>query len=191
MKFFLLISIFFSSLSFGATNKSFLKCLGKEEQYYHTKKLSGPYFKLNQKLISEFIQLSDTLTIKSRFQKKICNDKDSLPSMTLLKLILTHQAQIFQSLAHKNDVSQRSMDKRTSKEMSSMAVFALISFINELQAQAKKPNCVIGKIPELKEFYSLTRYTLEDQGVLRLLETLKDLESIFKKLNDKTYLKNC
>jgi hypothetical protein len=191
MKFFLLLTFLFTTLAYGSPNKGFLKCLGQEEHHYHKNKLAGPYLKLNQKLISEFIQLSETITIKKTYQDEICKNPNALPSVTLLKLILIHQENLFVSLATKNDIVNRAMDKRTTKEMSNMAVYALVDFINNFQAQSKKANCITTKIPELAKFYEQARYTMEDQGVLRLLKTLKDIEGIFKKLNNKNLLKDC
>jgi hypothetical protein len=191
MKLFLLLSFIFTTLSHASPNKEFLKCLGDEEQYYHKNKLAGPYLTLNKRLISEFIQLSDTITIKRKYQDIVCKSPNTFPSVTLLKLILIHKGNLFVSLAKKNDIVNRSMDERTTDEMSNMAVYALIDFINNFQAQSKKPNCIITKIPELGKFYEQTRYTMEDQGISRLLVTLKDIEGIFKKLGDKNLLKDC
>lgn len=185
-----LITLFLNSMAYG-NNKEFLKCLGEEESYYHKKKLAGAYVQLNKKLISEFIQLSDTLTIKKQYQNEICNNKNILPSLNLLKLILIKKESLFISLATSGDTVQKSMDHRTKNELTIMGAHTLINFINELQGQASKPNCILNKVPELKDFYLKTRYTLEDQGIISLLNGLKNIDLIFHKLNDKNLLNNC
>lgn len=192
MKGFLLIIAFLASNSYASNNK-FLKCLGQEELYYHQQgKTPGAVQKLTEKLISEFIQISDTLTIKSRFQSEICNSNSKTPpSLVLLQLILTHKEKIFITKAPKDSVKQRSMDQRMMKEITLNGFNAFKTYINQLQAQAKKPNCIINKIPALKDFYFKTRYTLENQGIRKLILEIKNIDAVFKKLNNKNILDKC
>ncbi len=174
-----------------SANQEFLKCLGAEELHYHNSKLNGAYQRLNQKIISEFIQLSRTLTIKDKYQKEVCKTPNSLPSLILLKLLLTKRESLFISSANKLDISQTSIDQGAMKEVTKEGFRIFVSFINDLQAMSNTPNCIIKKIPELKEFYFKSRYTMEDTGLRRLVDELGDLGPIFKKLNNKNILKDC
>jgi len=190
MKYILVLTILFSSASFAA-NKQFLKCLGQEELFYHTKKVAGPYKKLNEKMISELVQISRTLTIKTKYQDEICTNKNYPPSMVLLKLLITKKQKIFLSLTSRLDVKQRSMDKRTMTEIVHNAGQTFVNFVNNLQVISGKPNCIVKNIPDLKLFFVKSRYTLEDEGILKLISEINDIDNLFKKLNQKGILKKC
>ena len=185
-----LFLLFFQSQTvFGKT--SLLHCLGKEEKGYHKRHAGGPFPKINEKLISEFIQLSDTLVLKPKYQSEVCSFDKFPPSIQLLKLILVKKDKIFVSIAKKGDIVQRSLDGQTTEELITMGSFLFIELINDLQTQSKKPNCITKQIPALKDFYKKSRYILEDKGILELIAEIKNIESVFTKLLDPNLLKNC
>jgi hypothetical protein len=192
MKF--LLSIFlilFLSVHAQAQSKEFLKCLAQEELQFHKQKVGGAYYKLNQKLISELIQMTKTLTLKEKYQEQICNAPKKLVSLTLLKLMMIHKEDLFISYAPKGDLSMRSVDNQTKTEIVHESMKAFIHFINHLQAQTEKPNCLITKNKELYNLYLKARYTLEDQGLRQLINEVKDLEAIFDFISNRKNLLNC
>lgn len=184
----LVLTLLFQSHVFA---DNILHCLGAEESYYHKNKVSGAYYRLNSELIGKFIQLSKTLKIKRKFIQNICHNNLTTPSMALLQVLLTHHEKAFYSLATKQDIKQRAADMSTIKEITNMAHYAFTHFIDRLSSQVKKSGCIINKIPELKKLYKKSRYTLEDQGLKKLIHEIKDLEGVFKKLNNKIILKGC
>lgn len=191
MKFcFLSFFLLFGALSFSS-EKAFLKCLGKEELHYHKNNIGGPDINLNKKIIGEFIQTSETLSLKDKFQKKICNSKKFRPSLMTLYIILKYQDAAFALRAHKQDIAQHSKDIKTRGEVIKNSFFALIDFINDIQARAKKPDCIIRKVPELKNLYIKSKYTLEDIGVRKIINEISDLENIFDQISDPDILKGC
>jgi hypothetical protein len=47
------------------------RCLGQEERFYHLKKISGPHYQLNQRLINEMADLTG-VSFKPEILKKLC-----------------------------------------------------------------------------------------------------------------------
>ena len=190
MKLLIVIVIFCSTLAFSKS-KPLLKCLGTEEAQYHKLKISGAYLNLNQKIISDFVQMSDTLDINSKFLKEVCQHPEFPPSLSLLNIILKHQEKAFIISAHKKDIALLSKDKKTITEVLRRGFYSFLEFIDDLQTQVSKPNCIVNSIPELKIFYLKTRYTLEDTGYKMALKDIKDIEFMVKKLNSKDLIKAC
>ncbi len=191
MKYLSFLFFFTYSLSSFANNKAFLKCLGSEEKYFHTQKISGPYLKLNEKLISAFIQMSDTLTMKESFQKDVCNNKSTLPSIRTLEIILLHRKAAFVSKAPKGDLVNISLDKQGVETILEISIEAFVNLIDELQTNSKKPNCILENIPELNKFYFKARHIQEEVGMAKLIKEIKDVKAVFTKLNSKSLTSQC
>lgn len=191
MKIFLVFISLFYLFQLNAAEKNFLKCLGKEELEYHQKKISGAYLNLNKHMISEFIQMSSTLDIKDPIQQQICEAKDFSVSLSLLYYILKLQEKAFILKSDKEDITERSKDKKTIQEVIKRSLFALISFIDDLQMHATIPNCYVNSIPELKNLYIKGRYILEDVGAKNLLNEISDIKSVLKQLIDKNLSQKC
>ena len=191
MKYLSFLLIFTYSFSSFANNKAFLKCLGSEEKYFHTQKLSGPYLKLNEKLISAFIQMSETLTMKDFFQKEVCENKDTLPSIRTLEIILFHKRKAFISKAPKGDLVNISIDEQGIDTILETSTEAFVNLIDELQANSKKPNCILENIPELNKFYFKARHIQEEVGMAKLIMEIEDVKAVFTKLNSKSLSSKC
>lgn len=188
---FILIVSSFSSTYTYASEKEFLKCLGAEEKFYHTNKKGGAYINLNKAIISAFIQMSDTLDMKKSYQEKICRHKNFPPSLATLYYILQYQEKAFISKAEKLDLVQRSKDDKMKTEVITRTFYALTGFIDDLQTQVTKPNCIVKHIPTIKEFYTNSRYTMEDVGIKRLFKSIKNYEQVLIKLHEKKFLAKC
>lgn len=174
-----------------ASEKKFLKCLGEEELNYHKKNLGGAYINLNKMMITEFIQMSETLSLKEKFQNKICQNKTFQPSLMTLYIILKYQEAAFSFHASERDVVQNSKDKKTMNEVINRSFFALTNFIDDMQSRAIKPNCIIDQIPELRELYKKARYTLENIGTRRTIAEIKNLKKLIEKLSSKETRQAC
>ena len=75
--------------------------------------------------------------------------------------------------------------------MLNRSYFAFINYIDDLQAQGHKPNCLLDQSQELKDFYFKARYTLEDIGAHKLFSELKNLKQLFDNLIDPKFLAKC
>lgn len=190
MKYLLLFICFFSQSSL-AQIKPVLKCLGQEEATYHKNKISGALLNLNKKMISELIQMSRTLELKKKYRSIICHHEIFPPSVALLYVVLHDQEKAFAIKTHPDDVIEISKDEKTIEEVIAKSIDSFFSFIDDLQMQASEPDCVLAKIPALKNIYLKTRYTLEDVGPKAILNEIENLEQIMKSLLKKDLLMNC
>jgi hypothetical protein len=177
----ILITFLLSSVCAHAQNRHFIKCLGQKEAFYHKNKISNAYQKLNARLISTFIQMPQTLSVKEKYQVEICSSQTRYPSMVLLKNIILKQDKLFKSFSDKNDITTKSLNKMAINDILKKAYNLFISLIDDLQAQSNKANCILNQVPELKRFYKQTRYTLEDQGLKKIIFEIKHLEKILLK----------
>ena len=189
-KIILIYSLLFTS-QLLASNKNFLKCLGSEEKTFHQKKIAGPYLKLNEDLISGFLQMSKTLTIKKKYQVEICQSTESLASLKTLELLLIHKKELFLSESIKGDIVQYSLDQYGKDEIISTALESFVNLINRIQVESGKVNCVTDNIPELRTFYVKTQHVQEEVGLIKLLDEIKDLKTVFKKLNSSSLITGC
>lgn len=188
MKYFLFVLIL-SSFQLYA-NDTVLKCLGHEEKIYHQKKVAGARYQLNQKLISELVQLSKTIVFQKDTKELICKNRTS-SSIKLLHVLIKDGAKSMYSAAPKLDVVQLSSDKKSIRELLNRSRYTFVRFINDLQTQVRKPNCIVNKIPQLRDFYYKSRYTIEDVGLKKLIKEIKDLDLIFKNFEDPNLLNGC
>lgn len=187
-KFLSVISVLLFISSTWAKPKQFLVCLGTEEAYYHKEKIGGAYSKLNQEMISAVVQLSDKITLKPKFEKKICSKR--FVSVELLKFLVTEKQPIFQ-ISSLTNIQQRAVEKNSIKELHEKSIFIFIDFLNSIQAQMKTANCLTKKIPELKIFFEKMRYTLEEVGHKQIFKEIKKPEIIFEKLQNLSATPKC
>lgn len=157
-------------------------CLGNEERKFHLEKLTGPIFDLNQRLISEMVQLPK-VEIKPVFLKEICKKDDELPvSWKLLSYSITEQKALFEI---PQDVQGMDRDVASGmiEEYLDGTRETLINFISQIQMLSPTPDCLKNEIPELDQFFTEIKY-LQDEIDLKTIFKGKD-QKIFKKL--KTY----
>ncbi len=190
MKLYLVIFLYLTSLqSFASQN--FLKCLGQEEKIYHKNKKAGALLRINQDLISEMVQLSETLDLKEGFKTEICLAENYPSSIELLRLMLKEQKNLFEIKTASGDVVQRSQDLSAIQELLTKSAYLFIKLINHVQSGFSKANCVIESIPEVAFFYRNARYILEDKGIEELLPKKDKIDIIFKKLFSKELSQKC
>ena len=168
-----------------------LFCLGQEEKIYHTKKIGGALPKINQNLISEFVQISETLKIKPKYLDLICNGSPYPSSISLLYYMLKYKEDIFHTTAPEGDIVKRSLDKSTMEDLITMGSFQFIKLINLIQAQYKKPGCLLEHIPEMKPLYYRAGIIMQYIGIRKLLAEVKDFEHAFDTLLNYKSLKDC
>ncbi|HLW58216.1 MAG TPA: hypothetical protein VKY27_12560 [Bacteriovoracaceae bacterium] len=183
MKFIYGIILLFSFSSWSQS-EGILRCLGLEEARMHENKESGPLFQLNQRLISELVQIPG-LRINRVDYRRICGQGNE--SLKLLEQILIQGKSLFIN-------TQQGMRRSITDGMiddfiiSSKEIF--LNFISSIQMISPTPHCLNQHIPELPKLLERIKY-LEDEVELQKIFGNKDLE-IFKKLQDyPLYFKAC
>lgn len=160
--------------------KKFIVCLGQEEVYIHKNKIGGAYSKINQDMISALVQLSDNIVMRPKLEDKVCKQK--FPSIETLKLLLTEKQSPFISQAKRGNIKARAIDKNSLKELKEKSIHIFIDFVNAIQTQMNSAHCLKKKIPELANFYKKLRHTLEDVGLKQIFNEIKDIDTVFQKL---------
>lgn len=183
MKFIYGIFLLFSFSSWSQS-QGILRCLGIEEARMHENKENGPLFHLNQKLISELVQIPG-LRINQVDYRRICGQGNE--SLKLLEQILIQGKSLFIN-------TQQGMRKSITDGMiedfiiSSKEIF--LNLISSIQMISPTPHCLNQHIPELPKLLEKIKY-LEDEVEIQKIFGNKDLE-ILKKIQDyPLYFKNC
>lgn len=170
-----------------AANKT-LVCLGKEELQIHKNKDKGPYYKLNQDMISGLVQMDKAIRLRAKFYKKVCHKSSLSPSLLLLKEILIHKDKVFYiSAKGKKTLPAKSMIKETVEN--SYKLF--IKFLSNIQSFAPTPDCITTQIPQLVRTYEQLQFIQEEVGIKRIIDEIKQKDRIFIKLEnlDRIYKK--
>jgi len=155
-----------------------LKCLGEEEKRIHVSKKSGPQYELNQKLISEILQIPN-VRIHNEYFKKICGSKFVNPSLKLLELSLINGKSIFKEFKTTNE-AQNSMTSSMMDGYVEATKEIFLEFIASIQTLSPTPSCLKEEIPSLDKFLTEVKYLQEDID-LKILLNKKDIK-LFKEL---------
>lgn len=175
----LIFALIFTT-SLYAEPTPFMVCLGKEEAVIHKTKVGGAHYRLNKDIISALVQLRDSIRMKEKFQKQVCNA--SSPSIKMLELIMSED--IFYSVwSEKNNASEYEIDKFTINNLQETTAELFITFVTTIQASLPKAKCLQKIVPELSLFFEKMQYILEDVGIERVMSTIKEPKKTFKKLN--------
>jgi hypothetical protein len=132
-------------------DREILKCLGAEEKRFHLKKEGGPVYDLNQRLISELIQIPGVEVSREAYLA-VCSGKNFSESMKLLELSLKLGKSIF---IIPKDVQgmQRSIVEGMIDDYIDASKDVLLSLVAGIQTQAPTPTCLKEEVPELDAFF--------------------------------------
>jgi hypothetical protein len=174
-----LLLLSFSSLAVR-DERQLLKCLGEEEKKFHLKKETGPLYDLNQRLISEMIQIPNADFNPEDFAE-ICSRSTFSSSWKLLELSITRGNKIFHLPA---DVTgtQRSISQSMIDDYVEGSKEIFITFISQVQALAPSADCLKEEIPALANFFNDIKYLQEDVDIQKIFRG-RDVK-IFQKLKD-------
>lgn len=155
--------------------RQLLKCLGEEEKKFHMTKNTGPLYDLNQRLISEMIQIPHAdLTDES--YNIICKNSFS-PAWKLLELSITKGKELF---AVKNtNAIQKQITDGTIEDYIEGTREIFLNFMSQIQALAPSATCLQEEIPEIANFFNDIKYLQEDV----------DMKVIFQKRDAKIFLR--
>jgi hypothetical protein len=170
-----------SGLSFANRDeRQLLKCLGSEEKRFHLKKETGPLYELNQRLISEMIQIPKAELTTEVF-KEICSGATFSASWKLLELTISRGNKIF-LLPIDITGTQRSIAQSMIDDYVESSKEIFLGFVSQVQAQAPSAECLSEEIPVLDKFFTDIKYLQEDVDIQQIFRG-RDVK-IFQKLKD-------
>lgn len=178
--------IFSLGLLAKESDRQILKCLGTEEKRLHQKKNIGPVYDLNQRLISEMVQIP-RVEVRSEDYVAICAGEKFSESWRLLERSMQYGKVLF---VLPNDLTD--MQKEMTVGMIDDYVEAtreiFLSFISQIQTQSPTPTCLKEEIPELDALFFEIKYLQEDvdmkvilKGKEKILGKLKNYPLAFEK----------
>lgn len=175
------------SLSGFAKEGDILKCLGDEEKRFHLKKESGPVYDLNQRLISELVQIP-RIKLHREDYLTVCAGNDFSESWKLLELSIKKGKEIFEFPSDLRGM-QKSMTEGMIDDYIEASKEILLTFISQIQAQSPTPDCLKEEIPVLDKFFYEFKYLQEDVDIRqifkgydeRIIEKLKNYPLAFEK----------
>ena len=166
----------------GKGRKSF-KMPWREELQLHRKRDIGPRYVLNQVFLNKLS--SNSIAIKNKYAKKICNYKSGRPSLIMLKILLLEQRDLFDIKVSKNRIDGLENFKISqADEFVAQAADVFFEYISGVQAMAPSANCLEKKIPQIKSLFRRYRYLEEEVAAVELLKDKKEILEIFKGLEN-------
>ncbi len=177
-----LVILFLTLLSHSAfaNEGDILKCLGEEEKRFHLKKESGPVYDLNQRLISELVQIP-RIQLNREDYLAVCAGNDFSESWKLLELSIKKGKGIFKIPSDMGGM-QKGMAEGMIDDYIEASKEILLTFISQIQAQSPTPTCLKEEIPELDNFFYEFKYLQEDVDIRQIFKG-KD-EKIIDKLKN-------
>lgn len=151
----ILLFAFECAAAFGASG--LLKCLGAEEKRFHLNKRQGPVYDLNQKLISEIIQIPGA-ELKPEILRDVCRGGQFSESWKLLGHTLRSGKGIFVF----RDRSTAELASGMADDYVEASRELLVGFITAIQAEAPSADCLKQEIPKLDEFFFKIKALQED-----------------------------
>jgi len=142
-----------------------LKCLGSEEKRFHLNKRQGPVYDLNQKLISEIVQIPG-VSLRPDVLRDICRPGQFSESWKLLEHTLKEGKAIF---LFKNK-SNAELASGMADDYIEASRDILIGFITSIQAEAPSADCLKREIPKLDEFFYKIKALQEDVDMKQIFE---------------------
>lgn len=180
MKWFVISSLFLLSFNALATRdeRQLLKCLGEEEKKFHLKKDTGPLYDLNQRLISEMIQIPKA-ELDAEFYNEMCDKNSPSPALKLLELSIRNGKETF-DVPPEVQGSQREMAQGMIDDYLESTKEIFLNFMTQIQAIAPSASCLKEEIPQIDAFFTDIKYLQEDVDMKKIFAG-RDVK-IFNKL---------
>jgi hypothetical protein len=171
--------------------RQLLKCLGDEEKKFHLKKETGPLYDLNQRMISEMIQIPKAELALEHFND-ICSKTSFSPAWKLLEHSISKGKEIFEVpegvTGTQKEVAQGMID-----DYLEITSEIFLNFMTQVQAAAPSSTCLKEEIPELDAFFTDIKYLQEDVDIkkifagrdIKIFEKLKDFPLAFQRCRER------
>lgn len=171
--------------------RQLLKCLGEEEKKFHLKKETGPLYDLNQRMISEMIQIPKAELTQEHFND-ICSKTNFSPAWKLLELSLSKGKDIFE-IPEGLSGTQKEVAQGMIDDFLEITSEIVLNFITQVQAAAPSATCLKEEIPDLDAFFNDIKYLQEDVEIkkifagrdVKIFEKLKDFPQAFQRCRER------
>ena len=191
MKCFVITTFMLLSLTAHATRdeRQLIKCLGEEEKKFHLKKDTGPLYELNQRLISEMIQIPKA-ELDVEYYNEMCSKGSKSAALKLLELSLRHGDDIF--MVPESVVgAQRSVAEGMIDDYIESTKEIFLGFMAQIQALAPSADCLKVEIPQIDAFYTDIKYLQEEDVTMKKIFAGRDSKIFQKLVNYKSAFKRC
>ncbi|MBA2405569.1 MAG: hypothetical protein H0V66_12405 [Bdellovibrionales bacterium] len=180
MKCLVIIALFLISFNSFATRdeRQLIKCLGQEEKKLHLNKDTGPIYDLNQRLISEMIQIPHA-ELDVEFYNEMCAKSVASPALNLLELSIRMGKEIFM-VPESIQGSQKEMAQGMIDDYIESTKDIFLKFLTQVQSLAPSPTCLKEEIPQIDAFFTDIKYLQEDVDMKKIFAG-RDIK-IFTKL---------
>ena len=171
------------SLDAASSNSDFkenpiIKCLAKEEEKFHQDKNTSANYRINQNFFNTFAS-AGSLRIKPQYVTSICNDKTLGPSVALIKNLILHEYELFESAKNGELPPEiKGVADLIIKELPS----TFMEYLGGIQATMPTSDCLDSEIKELKDLKVKLKNLEVDLSTHALFGNKKDIEKIFNKL---------
>lgn len=186
----IIVAILYGTQIYAAPNL-LLQCLAKEESLLHKEKNQGALYRLNQEFINELASSND-IALKKNFIDEICQSKKHSPSVSLLRLLLLKESDIYDLSLSEIEPAMRPFKMGYINEFQKQIPRLFVQYISGLQAEMATPDCLSTAIAELQTFNERLKYLEEEMGTHEMIKDKNRIDLIFTKLqNIKSIQKNC
>ncbi|MFA6235891.1 MAG: hypothetical protein WC635_01080 [Bacteriovorax sp.] len=184
------VALLYGTQIYAAPNQ-LLQCLAKEEAGLHKEKNQGVLYRLNQNFLNE-LATSNDIALKKNYIDEVCKSKKHSPSVSLLRLLLLKEADIYDLSLSEVDVTMRPFKMGYINEFQKTIPHLFVQYISGLQAEMATADCLEKAIPELKTFFERLKYLEEEMKTSEVISDKKRIDKIFNKLEQiKAIKKNC
>lgn len=168
MKCLVITTFMLLSLAAHATRdeRQLIKCLGEEEKKFHLKKDTGPLYDLNQRLISEMLQIPKA-ELETEYFNEMCGKNSPSPALKLLELSIRHGDDIFM-VPDSVVGSQRSVAEGMIDDYIESTKEIFLNFMTQIQTLAPSADCLKVEIPEIDAFFTDIKYLQEDVDMKKI-----------------------
>lgn len=168
MKCLVITTFMLLSLTGHATRdeRQLIKCLGEEEKKFHLKKDTGPLYDLNQRLISEMLQIPKA-ELETDYFNEMCSKSSPSPALKLLELSIRHGDDIFM-VPDSVVGSQRSVAEGMIDDYIESTKEIFLNFMTQIQTLAPSADCLKVEIPEIDAFFTDIKYLQEDVDMKKI-----------------------
>jgi hypothetical protein len=176
-----------------ASPNPLLQCLGLEEERYHKAKDIGPFYELNQKMISALIQFSEDTHLNDEVYNTACKTGMESPSLYILEESLYDDEELFYvENSIKENPTLFNIQDNLIKEFKIATPELFLNFLKSVQAQLPNAECLNKKVPEIQELFFTIKHMQSHKSLAQILKESKSVPKIFSQLkNFKVLLKFC
>ena len=174
------ISHYWGPLAMADGVSSLGQCLAKEEERIHLNQVKGPIVKLNREMLSLFTTVKRPL-LKKKYFHQICRSQSKfVPSLNLVRVILTHGKEAFYFTAQ--NPLKKKFQNNLLTHLSRRTGQLLLTYLSDIQGLSPRPDCLIERMRPLQKIYHKYKVLEEHEDTDQLMGP-SDITQVFAQLN--------